>query len=126
MRKLLLSLLCRSLILKSLHAQADLLIIAVEINNLCGDDLANLQNIRRLINMIVRNLRNMKQCVYTRLKLYKCAEVCHTCHTTLYDIAYCILVSSGQPRILILELQAQSDLLTLDILDQDSRASRLL
>ena len=63
----------------------------------------------------------MKQCVYARLQLYECAEVCHTCHTTLYDIAYCILLSSvsakdSDPR----ELQAQGDLLTLDILDEDS------
>ena len=71
--------------------------------------------------MLSGNLGNMKQCVYTRLQLYKCAEVCHTCHTSLYDVAYCILVSSvsatdSDPR----ELQAQSDLVIMDILDQDS------
>ncbi len=43
--KELLLVLCRSLVLKSLHAQADLLILAVEIYYLSSDHLANFQDV---------------------------------------------------------------------------------
>ena len=90
--------------LKSLDAQADLSVLAVEINNLCLDLLTNLQNVRRLINMISGDLRYMKQCVYARLQLNECAEIGHTSNTTLYYVADCILLSCVYPRILLREL----------------------
>ncbi len=61
----------------------------------------------------------MKQSVYARLQLNKCTEVSHSCNTTGYNVAYCVLLSSVQPRILIRELQAQSDLVAADVFDQD-------
>ena len=81
-------------VLKSLHAQADLSVSLVQIYNLGCDHLACLQNIRRLLYMLSGDLGNMKQCVYAGLQLYECAEVCHTCNSSLYHVAYCILLSS--------------------------------
>ena len=71
--------------------------------------------------MISGNLRYMKQCVYTRLQLNKCAKVSHTCYSTLYFIAYCIFLSSIEPRICIIKLKAQSNLGIFDLFDQNSQ-----
>ena len=63
-------------------------------------------------------LRNMKKCIYTRLKLYECSKVCHSGNLTLHDSTNIVLTVCIQPRILILELQAQCNLVILDILDE--------
>ena len=110
---------CILIALQSLHAQGNLLILAVEIYNLCLDLLTDAQYVRRLLHMLSGNLGYVKQCVHARLQLYECAEVCHSCYLTGNYIAYCILICSVQPRILILELQAQGDLGVTDILNQD-------
>ena len=61
----------------------------------------------------------MKQSVYARLQLNKCTEVSHSCNTTGYNVACCVFLSSGQPRVLISKFQAQSDLVAADVFDQD-------
>ena len=53
--------------------------------------------------MLSGNLGNMKQSIYARLKLYKCAKVSHTCDTAFYYVAHSIFVSSVQPWILFRE-----------------------
>ena len=81
-----------------------------------------LQNIRRLLNMLSGNLRNMKQCVYARLQLYECAKVCHTCYT--YPLLHCLLhicqqrsATDSDPRT----SGSGRSWSSLDILDQDSQ-----
>ena len=85
---LFLSILCRCFGLKSLHAQADLLVFAIEINDFCSDLLTYTQNIRGFLYMLLRDLRYMKQSVYARLQLNECTEVSHSCNTTSYNVAY--------------------------------------
>ena len=65
-RKLLLCLLCR-MILKCFHAEADLSVFAVEVNNLSLDLLADGQSVCRFVNVISGDLGYMKQSVYARL-----------------------------------------------------------
>ena len=57
--------------------------------------------------MILGNLGNMKQCIYTLLKLYKCTKVSHSCNLTGYYIANCKLGCCILPWILIFKLHAE-------------------
>ena len=94
--------------------------IAVEINDLCLDLLVHLQNIRRLVNMFAGDLGYMKQSVNARFQLNECAEISHACNSSGDNGADTVLLGSAAPRILIRELHGKSDLLAVDILDQDS------
>ena len=64
--KLLLCLLCR-IILKCFHAEADLSVFAVEVNNLSRDLLSDGKYIGWFRNMLSGDLGYMKQCIYARL-----------------------------------------------------------
>ncbi len=52
---------------KCLDAQADLVICFVEINDLCSNFLTGLKYIRRLVNVLLGDLGNVKQSVDTGL-----------------------------------------------------------
>ena len=106
------------IVLKCLHAQRNLAVLCVEVNNLCGDDITDVQYVRRLVHMISGDLRYMKQRVDTGLKLYKSAEVSHAGNAAFHDCAYSVLLISGKPRILIVKLQAECNAVSFDILDQ--------
>ena len=70
--------------------------------------------------MLTGNLRNMEQGIDAGLKLYECAEVCHSGNSAGHDRANSILLCCTNPGILLGELQGKSDLCALDILDQDA------
>ena len=105
--------------LKGFHAQADLLVLTVKVNNFRCNDLTDRKNIRRFRNMLSGNLRNMKQRVDSGSKLYECAEICHTGNFTLYNIACSKLLSRCKPRILLREFQRKGNFLTVDLFDKD-------
>ncbi len=49
----------------------------------------------------------MKQCIYSRCKLNKCSEICHTCNFSCYNVAYCKILCCIYPWICLRELQAE-------------------
>ena len=113
----------RSLFLdqKLLDAEADLVVGFVEVNDLSCDFLADLEYIGGFLNVLSGDLGDMKQCIDTGLKLYECAEIGHSCYSACNLCSDCILLCSAFPGILLGELQGQSDLGALDILNQDAK-----
>ena len=109
------------IVLEGLDGKGDLVVLRIEINDLSGNLIANLQNIRRLLDVLLGDLGNMKQSVNAGLQLNECAEISHACYLTGNDLAYCILLVSTDPRILIRELQRQGDLVAVDVLNKNTK-----
>ena len=104
---------------KSLHAQGDLSVILVEVNDLSLDLLADLKDIRRLVDVSAGDLGDMKQSVNARLKLDERTEIGHACDSSVNDVAGSIFLCSVQPRILLRELQGQGNLGAHDVLNEN-------
>src|SRR5699024_4279462 len=111
--------LSRSFCLQNFHAQRNLLLLLVEINNFRSDVLTNLEYVCRFLHMLSGNLGYMQQSVNTRLQFYESTEISHTCNGSLYNISHCVFLSSVQPWILLREFHGQSDLVTVDVFDQN-------
>ena len=107
------------MILKCFHAEADLSVLAVEINNFSLDLLADGKYIRWFCNVLSGDLRYMKKCIYSRCKLNKCTEICHTCNFTFYYVSYCEVLSSCKPWVLLREFKGKCDLISVDIFDKN-------
>ena len=69
--------------------------------------------------MFSGDLGYMQKSIYTWFQFNECAEVCHTCDCSFYYVSYSIFFICIQPRVLIFELQAQCDLISVDIFDQN-------
>ena len=61
----------------------------------------------------------MKKSIYSRCKLNKCTEICHTCNFTLYYVSYCEVLSSCKPWVLLREFKGKCDLVSVDIFDKN-------
>ena len=69
--------------------------------------------------MFSGDLGYMQKSIYAWFQFNECAEVCHTCDCSFYYVSYSIFFICIQPRVLIFELQAQCDLISVDIFDQN-------
>ena len=69
--------------------------------------------------MFSGDLGYMQKSIYTWFQFNECTEVCHTCDCSFYYVSYSIFFIRIQPRVLIFELQAQCDLVSVDIFDQN-------
>ena len=69
--------------------------------------------------MLSGNLGNMKQSIDAGFQLNECAEISHTCYLAFYYVAYSVFVSSVQQRILLREIKGKSDLVAVDVFDQN-------
>ena len=70
--------------------------------------------------MIPGDLGYMQEGINTRKQFHKCTEISHSCNFAADDRSDCETIRSFSPGILIREFQGKSNLLFLDVLDQDS------
>ena len=95
------------------------MIFRVQLNDLRFDLLIDRQNIRRLVDVLFRDLRDVQQGVDARFQLDECAEIGHSGDASRNDCAGGVLFFGRLPRVLIRELKAQRDLIAVDVLDED-------
>ena len=96
---------------QSTDGQRYLLLLVVDVDDLSLDNLANLQLVLRLCDAVISDLRNVDQAVNARYDLSECAERHELEDLNLSNRADVVLGLEYVPRIVLLALVAEGDLL---------------
>ena len=96
---------------QSTDGQRYLLLLVVDVDDLSLDNLANLQLVLRLCDAVISDLRNVDQAVNARYDLSECAERHELEDLNLSNRTDVVLGLEYVPRIVLLALVAEGDLL---------------
>ena len=98
---------------QSTDRQGNLLLLVVDVDDLSLDNLADLESVFRLSDAVIRDLGDVDQTVNARYDLSECAERHELEDLNLSNRADVVLGLEYVPRIVLLALVAEGDLLVL-------------
>ena len=104
---------------QSADGQGDLLLLLVDRSDLSLNDLALRENVLRLLDAAVSDLRNVDQAVHAGNHLSESAEGHQLNDTNLSGVAHAVLVHEHLPGIHAVVLGAQGDLVLLGVEGDD-------